>query len=113
MNTSPDNFIWEKDKTYILVNEDGLYELIFGFYSDKKPNIQIIVNGEIIINTQINNNSITNNNYLTSRKMYGKSALGNITGLSAIEFIILPKQSKLSVCYNGEIGTGFIGLKKL
>ena len=111
MNTSPDNFIWEKDKTFILVKEGGLYELNFGFYSDKKPNIQIIVNGEIIINTQINNNSIANNNNLT--KMNGKNTSGNITGLSVIEFIMLPKQSKLSVFYNGGIGTGFIGLKKL
>ena len=115
INTSPDNFIWEKDKTYIMVNENGLYELNFGFYSDKKPNIQILVNGEIIINTQNNNcnNLLLNNNYLTNRKNNLKNIIGNITGLSVVEFIMLPSQSKLSVCYNGGIGTGFIGLKKL
>ena len=106
VNTSPDNFIWEKDKTYIVINEEGLYELNFGFFSDKKPNIQILVNGEIIINSQNNNNNLLlNNNNISSRK--------NITGLSVIEFIMLPKQSKLSVCYNGGIGSGFVGLKKL
>ena len=115
INTSPDNFIWEKDKTYIVVNESGFYELNFGFYSDKKPNIQILVNGEIIINTQNNNcnNLLLNNNYLTNRKNNFKNIIGNITGLSVVEFIMLPSQSKLSVCYNGGIGTGFIGLKKL
>ena len=114
INTSPDNFIWEKDKTYIMVNENGLYELNFGFYSDKKPNIQILVNGEIIINSQNNNNNnLLNNNYLTTRKINSKNVGGNITGLSVVEFIMLPSQSKLSVCYNGGIGTGFIGLKKL
>ena len=107
VNTSPDNFIWEKDKTYIVINEEGLYELNFGFFSDKKPNVQILVNGEIIINSQNNNNNnlLLNNNNISSRK--------NITGLSVIEFIMLPKQSKLSVCYNGGIGIGFVGLKKL
>ena len=113
VNTSPDNFVWEKDKTFIMVNEEGLYELNFGFYSDKKPNIQIIVNGEIIINSQNTNNNSSiinnNNNSITNRKNNGV----NITGLSVIEFIMLPKQSKISVCYNGGIGTGFIGLKKL
>ena len=64
------------------------------------------MNGEIIINSQNNNNNLLlNNNNISSRK--------NITGLSVIEFIMLPKQSKLSVCYNGGIGIGFVGLKKL
>ena len=103
INTSPDNFIWEKDKTYIMINEEGFYELNFGFYSDKKPNVQIVVNGEIIINSQNNNNIITN------KKNNGL----NITGLSVVEFIKLQKQSKISVCYNGGTGSGFIGLKKL
>ena len=115
VNTSPDNFIWEKDKTYIIINEGGLYELNFGFYSDKKPNIQILINGEIIINTQINNsnNSLNSTNALINRKISGKALNGNITGISVVEFINLQNQSKLSVCYNGGVGTGFIGLKKL
>ena len=115
VNTSPDNFIWEKDKTYIMINEGGLYELIFGFYSDKKPNIQILINGEIIFNSQTNNsNSLLNNsNSLTNRKIIGTNLNGNITGISVIEFINLQNQSKLSVCYSGGFGTGFIGLKKL
>ena len=111
INTSPDNFIWEKDKTYIIINEEGLYELNFGFFSEKKPNIQVLVNGVIIINSQ-NNSFSANNNALTYRKN-SEYNYENITGLSVIEFIKLQKQSKLSVCYNGGIGTGFIGLKKL
>lgn len=112
INTSPDNFIWEKDKTFIMINEDGLYELNFGFYSDKKPNVQIIVNGEIIINSQ-NNNNLNKNISMSNKKNGGLNYGGSITGLSLIEFIMLPKQSKLSVCYNGGNGMGFIGLKKL
>ena len=106
INTSPDNFIWEKDKTFILVNEEGLYELNLGFYSDKRPSIQVLVNGEIIINSQ-NNNTM-------NKKLIGKNGdINNIIGRSIIEFIMLKKQSKISVLFYGGTGHGFIGLKKL
>ena len=107
VNTSPDNFILEKDKTFILVNEEGLYELNLGFYSEKRPSIQVVANGEIIINSQNNNNII-------NKKIVGKNGDGNnIIGLSIIEFIMLKGQSKISVLFYGGKGTGFIGLKKL
>ena len=106
VNTSPDNFIWEKDKTFILVNEEGLYELNLGFYSDKRPSIQVLVNGEIIINSQ-NNNTL-------NKKLIGKvGEINNIIGISIIEFIMLKKQSKISILFYGGKGKGFIGLKKL
>ena len=106
VNTSPNNFIWEKDKTFILINEEGLYELNLGFYSEKKPSIQVVVNGEIIINSQ-NNNTL-------NKKIIGKNGeVNNIIGLSIIEFIMVKKQSKISVLFYGGKGNGFIGLKKL
>ena len=106
VNTSPDNFIWEKDKTFILINEEGLYELNLGFYSEKKPSIQVVVNGEIIINSQ-NNNTV-------NKKIIGKNGeVNNIIGLSIVEFIMVKKQSKISVLFYGGKGNGFIGLKKL
>ena len=104
VNTSPDNFIWEKSKPIIIIKEEGLYELNFGIFSDKKPSIQIIVDGEIIVNSQ---NTL-------NKKVIGKgSDANNIIGLSVIEFIKLKKQSKLSVLFYGGKGYGFIGLKKL
>ena len=106
VNTSPDNFIWEKDKAFILVNEEGLYELNLGFYSEKRPTVQVLVNGEIIINSQ-NNNAM-------NKKLIGKSGdINNIIGISIIEFIMLKKHSKISVLFYGGKGNGFIGLKKL
>ena len=106
VNTSPDNYIWEKDRTFILVSEEGFYELNLGFYSEKTPTIQVLVNGEIIINNQ-NNNTI-------SKKVIGNiGEKNNIIGLSVIEFISLKKGSKISVLFYGAKGNGFIGLKKL
>ena len=56
MNTLPDNFLWEKDKTSILTVAPGLYEISFGFFARNKPNIQVLVNGEPII-TCMNNST--------------------------------------------------------
>ena len=105
VNTSPDNFIWEKDKTFILVNEEGFYELNLGFYSEKRPSIQVVVNGEIIINSQ--------NNIMNKRLIGKNNDKNNNIGLSIIEFILLKKQSKISILFYGTKGTGFMGLKKL
>lgn len=107
VNTSPDNFIWEKDKTFILINEEGLYELNLSLYSEKRPTFQVVVNGEIIIN---NNQGSTMNKKIIIQK---NSESNNLIGLSVIEFIMLKKQSKLSVLFYGGKGTAFIGLKKL
>lgn len=35
LNTCPDNFLWEKNKTSIVAVAPGLYEISFGFYSKK------------------------------------------------------------------------------
>jgi len=49
VNTCPDNFLWEKDKISILTVAPGLYEISLGFFSSKKPNVQLLVNGEPVL----------------------------------------------------------------
>ena len=113
INTSPDNFIWEKDKAIININEGGLYEIKMGFYADKKPMVQVMINGEVIISA-INSNSFVIHQSPGGRmKGSGKTSFGNVTGLTMIDFIILPDKAKLSITYTGEEGIGFLGLKKL
>ena len=113
INTSPDNFKWEKDKSVIIVNEGGLYEINLGFYADKKPMVQIMINGEVIISA-INSNSFFIHQSTGGRmKGTGKTSFGNVTGLTMVDFIILPDKAKLSISYTGEEGIGFLGLKKL
>ena len=41
VNTLPDNFIYEKGKQFIQVVNAGLYKVEFGFYSKKKPTVQM------------------------------------------------------------------------
>ena len=105
INTAPDNYIWEKDKSVINVINGGIYQINLGFYfsnftgfTNKKPQVQIIINSENAINVN-SNNKINNNKKMNS--------------LSFSDFVILKDDSKIVVTFNGEEGLGFIGLKKL
>lgn len=49
VNTLPDNFLWEKNKTSILIVAPGLYEICAAFFVKKNGNAQIFVNGESIL----------------------------------------------------------------
>lgn len=51
VNTDPENFVWEKDKVSILTMAPGLYEVTFGFFTRKKPAIQLLVNGRDQLHT--------------------------------------------------------------
>lgn len=61
INTLPDSFLWEKDKTSILILPQGLYSIGFGFYCKKRCNIQMMVNGETVlqVNSDNNKNAVT------------------------------------------------------
>ena len=49
VNTCPENFIWEQDNVSIIAVTPGLYEVFFGFFTSKKPVIQLLINGETVI----------------------------------------------------------------
>ena len=103
INTAPDNYIWEKDKTIINIINGGIYQINLGlYYSNMKPQVQIIINNDNIIN--INNNNYLNNKGKNSKKM---------NSITYIDFIILQDNSKIAITFNGEEGLGFLGLKKL
>ena len=99
VNTAPDNYLWEKDKSTINIINGGIYQINLGFYFsnniNKKPQVQIIINSENVVNV---------NNKINNKKM---------NSISFSDFIILKDNSKISVTFNGEEGLGFIGLKKL
>ena len=113
INTSNDNFLWEKDKSIIGIKEGGLYEIKMGFFADKKPMIQILVNGEVVISAINSNSYVIHQSPGGRMKGTGKTSFGNVTGLTLIDFILLPDNAKLNVSYTGEKGIGFLGIKKL
>ena len=113
INTSNDNFLWEKDKTFINIKEGGLYEIKMGFFADKKPMIQILVNCEVVISAINSNSYVIHQSPGGRMKGTGKTSFGNVTGLTMVDFVLLPDNAKLSISYTGEKGIGFLGLKKL
>ena len=113
VNTAPDNFLWEKEKTNIVIASAGLYEINLGFYADKKPTVQLLVNGEPVLSA-VNSASYVVHHSSGRLKNVGKHSSGNITGLTLIDFICLPERSRVSVSFTGEDGSeGFLSLKKL
>ena len=103
INTAPDNYIWEKDKTIINIINGGIYQINLGlYYSNMKPQVQIIINNDNII-------TINNNNYLSNKGKNSKK----MNSITYIDFIILQDNSKIAITFNGEEGLGFLGLKKL
>ncbi len=113
VNTCPENFIWDEDKTLILTVAPGLYEVTFGFYSAKKPTIQILVNGEAVLSA-VNSSSYVIHHSSGKLKGMGKHSSGNLAGLTLIDFIALPARARISISYSGELGAeGFLGLRKL
>ena len=113
INTSNENFLWEKDKSIIGIKEGGLYQILMGFFADKKPMIQILVNGEVIISAINSNSYVIHQSPGGRMKGTGKTSFGNVTGLTLVDFILLPDNAKISVSYTGEKGIGFLELKKL
>lgn len=50
VNTCSDNFCWDSsENTFVVCQTPGLYEIGFGFFSSKRPTVQVLVNGEPII----------------------------------------------------------------
>ena len=100
MNTSQDIFIWDKGKVTIQVLQPGLYQIEFGFFAKKKPTVGIVVNGETVI---IGGNSL-------SAKPWGKQIT---SGITLVDFLVLPNRSRICIAYSGEPAEGFFGIKKL
>ena len=113
VNTDPQNFRWEPDRAAIHTVAPGLYEVTFGFFTKKKPAVQLLVNGEPVL-AAVNSASYVLHHSSGRLTSVGRHPAGNITGLTLIDFIALPPRAKISVTYSGETGgEGFISLKKL
>ena len=79
VNTAPDNFIWEQEKTSISIVSAGLYQISLGIYADKKPTVQVLVNGEPIISA-VNSSGYLMHHNGNKMKSMPKHTNGNITG---------------------------------
>ncbi len=80
INTLPDNFAFTKGGSQITVHTQGLYMVCFGFYSTKKPTIQLLLNGEPLLSA-VNSNSYVVHHSAGKLKDLQHST-GNVTGTS-------------------------------
>ncbi|KAL0228201.1 hypothetical protein RCL1_004344 [Eukaryota sp. TZLM3-RCL] len=112
INTDPEIFKWEKDRVTICTVLPGLYEVTFGFFASRKPTVQLLVNGEPVLSA-INSSSYVLH-HGSSRLSSSSPIAGNVTGLTCVDFLVLPARARLAISYQGEEGAeGFLGLKKL
>lgn len=92
-----------------MVVQAGLYEVTFGFFTEKKPNVQMYVNGDIVL-------SAAGHNQYTYQKSAGTFSKhnNNVMGLTGVEYVSLPQKCRVSFSYNGDgAAEGFFGMKKL
>ncbi|EKX34336.1 hypothetical protein GUITHDRAFT_80649, partial [Guillardia theta CCMP2712] len=112
-NSDPVHLVWEKDKTYILCVLPGLYCIELGFFSRKRPSARVHVNGEPAITIGSSPAHVT---YHAGSRLLssGRYTNSNLTGLTHVDFLVLPSKSRVSLSYQGdEDAEGFLTLKKL
>jgi hypothetical protein len=93
INTCPDNFLWEKNKSSLICVAPGLYQVSFGFYSKRDPSILLYLNGELLKTltpAKTDSNSIMQT---------PKHSAGNVAGITYIDFIALPPRARISLVY--------------
>jgi hypothetical protein len=108
-NSQPNCLIWDRHKSGVIAVQGGLYQISFGFFGASKPAAILLLNDEPI---------------LTSKSLKGQDiqggcfdhahTVGNVTGLTCTEFLILPPKAKLS-CRLKVAGSyeGFFLIKKI
>ena len=73
-----------------------------GFYSKKKPTIQLLVNNQPIL-TAVNSSSYVIH-HSSGKLKDTKHPLGTITGITIFDFIMIPSNCSIAISYNGQIG---------
>mmetsp|Transcript_10195 Transcript_10195/g.26723 ORF Transcript_10195/g.26723 Transcript_10195/m.26723 type:complete len:664 (-) Transcript_10195:135-2126(-) len=113
VNTNAENYLWERDATTIITVAPGLYEVTFGFYANRKPTVQLLINKEPVLSA-VNSSSYVLHHSSGRLMSHAKHSAGNVTGLTLIDFVALPAKARISLTYEGVDGAeGFLGLKKM
>ena len=100
VNTCPENFLWDEDKSVILTISPGLYEINLGFFCSKKPTVQVLVNGETIL-TAVNSSSFVIHHNSGKQANINRQVQGPLTGLTLIDYIALPARARITISYAG------------
>ena len=102
MNTDPSNFIRSGNKFEVVIMNEGLYEITFGVYGCKSPQIEICLNDEVISSSQKMLNPKLD-------KLENRHSDGNVVGLTILDYFMFPFNSWIWVNFKGDVGyQGFI-----
>jgi len=109
INTLPENFKYSNKEYCFKIASSGIYRIEMGYYSKKKPTVQIIVNGQTVVS------AINSNAYVLHHSSGKLKDVSNaeITGLTYYDFLMLPENSRLAIAYQGDQGHGFLGIQRL
>lgn len=81
-----------------------------GFYSRKKPTVQLIVNGQTIVSA-VNSSSYVLHHSSGKLKEVSNS---EIAGLTYVDYFMVPDEARLAVSYIGEYtGEGFMSVQRI
>jgi hypothetical protein len=108
-NTEPNSFIWDRYKSGFILVQGGLYEISFGFFGVAKPHIEVLLNDSPILASRVDKSQ---ERYSGHFEVMHSS--GNVTGLTCLEYVILPPKAKLNIRLKGNAAyEGFLLIKKL
>lgn len=87
----------------------------FGFFSRKRPAVVVNLNGERIMSISAAPASWPVQHHAGARHLSsGRYTASSVTGLTHVDFIVLPAKAKLSLAYQGDDDAeGFLTLRKL
>lgn len=131
VNADPDSFLWEAGKTVVTAAIPGLYEISLGFFSRRRPIVQVLVNGEPVLSVTGTSGTVVHHvsgsgggaaAQLMPSALQGQAggaapahSAGNVAGLTTREFLSLPPNARIAVTFQGEPERteGFLMLRKL
>jgi hypothetical protein len=106
LNTSPEGFVWARDRPFIQVLAPGLYCLSCSVFSSACPTLAVEVNGSVVRRRVGSSRHITN-------------AAGHVAGTSIRDFLSLPAGGcKVAIRFESygagpADSQGFLELRKL
>lgn len=108
-NTQPNALIWDRHRSGIIAVQGGLYEVKFGFFSAAKPQVTLLLNDEPVLASK----GAKGPDKQTSAFEHMHTS-GNVTGLTCVEYLILPPKARLSFRLKGNSPQeGFFLIKKI
>ena len=117
-NTDPDGLAWEEGKGAVQVARAGLYQVSFAVFSQRRPEVSLLVNGAPVLAAVNSASYVTHHSSGRLGAPAGGHPDGLITGVSGIDFLALPPRSRVGLAVRaggakGGTGEAFLALRKL